>query len=307
MPVIDRATTSIVTAPPRPCSRTRGTDFANRLKPSLSTRGRRRGGVPLFIRSTHAIVFLALLCSLLTATLFAVEHHHHPPPSPFEWRIGSAIVPLSSSAELRLCCRPAMPRTTIQRAACFFHAGRRRPPCFDLLWATWPYRKLRRRPLVLHRPMFDSGDHSSIPPSSSSPSPSSSPLPGHPGEPLSIWCPKLGPSPPRLPPRRHLARRAAAGQPEIVGEAAAEKGDQLPYFSSVVGWMAEWAWPPSWIRPGATVSFYLFILIYFNSILNQVQTSEIHRNLIIFNKIINSFPYFEFRHNLWNKIILFKY
>jgi hypothetical protein len=53
---------------------------------------------------------------------------------------------------------------------------------------------------------FVAGDHSSVPPSTTSPSSTSSPPLAYQGEPLSIQHPKLGPSPPRLPPRHHLVR-----------------------------------------------------------------------------------------------------
>jgi hypothetical protein len=53
---------------------------------------------------------------------------------------------------------------------------------------------------------FVAGDHSSVPPSTTSPPSTSSPPLAYQGEPLSVQHPKLGPSPPRLPPRHHLVR-----------------------------------------------------------------------------------------------------
>jgi hypothetical protein len=72
------------------CRRTTGrcTAFVNRPReppsPSLYTRGRRRGEVPLFICSVQAIAFIvltfALLCSALSHWCPVSHRHHHPSP-----------------------------------------------------------------------------------------------------------------------------------------------------------------------------------------------------------------------------------
>jgi hypothetical protein len=101
-----------------------------------------------------------------------------------------------------------------------------------------------------------------------------------------------------LAPWQHLPWPLNADRSESASYVPAGNGEISPLFCVGVGQKAYWAGSTEpgqfrrqlWTRLSATVHLFFFYSVYFNSILNQVQTSKIRRNLYKFDKIINSIP-----------------
>jgi hypothetical protein len=133
-----------------------------------------------------------------------------------------------------------------------------------------------------------------------------SPLRAHHSEPLRCLCPKLGPSPLGLAPWHLLLQPLIADRSDSSDEphAREEWGGGAPLFhpgpkgSSRAGrfhWLGQ---APQRSSPISTLASFFYPLNYLNQFPNMFQTSEMHRKLDRFDKMIISTLLVEFKHNL---------